>query len=269
MMTLIETNSNNKKTKTEPVLSNDNMNEKEVRRCYCCNRVVDHLEVAYNSDSELGDDVRSLPSVVIANEKIIIDQKLMPGFFCPHCGYLLFEKIEDAEEFLALPSRDGNRLFIFDRFISKEYGKTRAVIDDVGEGWYIVHDLVKLLCYPDVKTMISCLDEEEIKVITRFDHKQLGLPETEEKLVLISESGLFSVIFNSSTCKAKSFMKWVFGEVLPSIKKFDMYAANVAIEELKAGDDSLARYVKPFEKTINHLSARAGQVCCSWCDCNN
>ena len=49
-----------------------------------------------------------------------------------------------------------------------------------------------------------------------------------QKMSFVNEAGLYALIFQSRTEKSKDFKKWVFKEVLPSIRKTGSYNNNIA-----------------------------------------
>lgn len=48
---------------------------------------------------------------------------------------------------------------------------------------------------------------------------------------LINESGLYSLILSSKLPQAKGFKRWVTSEVLPTIRKHGMYAADQLLND--------------------------------------
>ena len=51
------------------------------------------------------------------------------------------------------------------------------------------------------------------------------------KSVLLNESGLYNAIFGSKLENAKKFRKWVFSEVLPSIRKHGAYITDELLQD--------------------------------------
>ena len=47
----------------------------------------------------------------------------------------------------------------------------------------------------------------------------------------INESGLYNAVLGSAKPEAKAFKKWVFEEVLPSIRKHGAYVTDNKLEE--------------------------------------
>ena len=59
--------------------------------------------------------------------------------------------------------------------------------------------------------------DDEDKGVTKCD--TLG---GKQNLVVINESGLYSLILRSNMPRAKEFKRWVTSEVLPSIRKHEL-----------------------------------------------
>lgn len=54
---------------------------------------------------------------------------------------------------------------------------------------------------------------------------------------IINESGLYSLILSSELPEAKKFKKWVTAEVLPSIRKYGIYATDEVIDRILDNPD--------------------------------
>lgn len=85
------------------------------------------------------------------------------------------------------------------------------------EPWFIAKDVCDVLDLQNVSKAINNLDEDE-KGITISD--TLG---GNQKMTIINESGLYSLILRSNKPQAKVFKKWITNEVLPSIRKTGSY----------------------------------------------
>ena len=75
------------------------------------------------------------------------------------------------------------------------------------------------------------------------DEKGLSLIDTiegKQKLAIISESGLYSLVLRSDKPEAKPFRKWVTSEVLPSIRKTGNYSIPGATRDLTKTQKKLA-----------------------------
>jgi anti-repressor protein len=84
----------------------------------------------------------------------------------------------------------------------------------------VAKDVCVVLGRSDVSMAISRLDECEkgASIVCTLGGKQ--------KMAVINESGLYSLIMTSRKPEAKAFKKWVTSEVLPSIRKTGSYGHN-------------------------------------------
>lgn len=92
-----------------------------------------------------------------------------------------------------------------------------------GEPWFVAKDVCQVLGISNHKDAVSRLDDDERKGVGITD--PLGIMQTANA---VSESGLYSLIFQSRKPEAKKFRKWVTGEVLPSIRKKGYYGVKKA-----------------------------------------
>ncbi len=81
------------------------------------------------------------------------------------------------------------------------------------------------------------LNNDEKSNIRRVD---LGLNPGRD-LTLISESGLYKLIMRSDKPEAKSFQNWVTRDVLPAIRKDDMYVQGE--EKVKTGEAAFLSFL--------------------------
>lgn len=109
------------------------------------------------------------------------------------------------------------------------HDSTIAVLNRNGEPWFVAADVCRVLELTNSRMACEGLDDDEKGVSTT---DTLGGP---QKMTIISESGLYSLIFKSRKPEAKTFRKWVTSEVLPTIRKTGGYGlpANFA-EALRA-----------------------------------
>ena len=97
-----------------------------------------------------------------------------------------------------------------------------------GQPYFVGKDVADILSYSNTrKALIDHVDEED-KGVTKCD--TLG---GKQDLIIINESGLYSLILSSKMPKAKKFKRWITNEVLPAIRKHGMYASD----ELLANPD--------------------------------
>lgn len=105
-------------------------------------------------------------------------------------------------------------------FTNKEIGTVRTIVKD-GEPWFVGKDVAEILGYKETAKAIRthiCAEDKGVSV--------LDTPGGQQKITLINESGLYSLILGSKLPKAKTFKRWVTSEVLPTIRKTGGYVAN-------------------------------------------
>ena len=86
------------------------------------------------------------------------------------------------------------------------------------EPWFVAKDVCEVLGIANHKDAASRLDEDERRGVGITD--PIGRPQT---VTAVSESGLYSLVFQSRKAEAKKSRKWVTSEVLPSIRKKGYY----------------------------------------------
>lgn len=122
-------------------------------------------------------------------------------------------------------------------FENPEFGSVRTVEID-GTPWLVGKDVATALGYAKPQNSISRhVDPEDQKVAPIQ-----GTPGGEQEMLIINESGLYSLILSSKMPKAKAFKRWVTSEVLPAIREHGAYESVKAkqhIEQLEATNTRL------------------------------
>lgn len=131
-----------------------------------------------------------------------------------------------------------------------------VLTDESGEPWFVAGEIADVLGYSEASAMTRGLDEDEKGL------QVVQTPGGRQKVIVISESGLYSAILKSEREEAGPFQKWVRAEVLPSIRKTGSYTMPQP-EQLKPADTSglpefrraraLDLAVKSAERILNHL----------------
>ena len=115
-----------------------------------------------------------------------------------------------------------NDLMIFN---NPEFGEIRTVGLD-GEPLLVGKDVALALGYTNPQKAIrDHVDDEDKTVYETFSVN--GTP-----IVLINESGLYSLVLSSKLPGAKKFKRWVTSEVLPSIRKHGAYMTSDTIDKM-------------------------------------
>ncbi len=94
----------------------------------------------------------------------------------------------------------------------------RVLPDDSGNEWWVAADVCRCLDLSNTSKTVQRLDEDEKTTLTV---SYPGAPPT--TFLLINEKGLYRLIFTSTKEQAKAFQDWVFGEVLPAIRRTGRY----------------------------------------------
>lgn len=102
-------------------------------------------------------------------------------------------------------------------FNSPEFGEIRTVVID-GEPWFVGKDTAVALGYSKPQNAIR-------DNVDKDDARKQGILTNggKQEMIIINESGLYSLIFGSKLESAKKFKHWVTSEVLPSIRKTGQY----------------------------------------------
>lgn len=102
-------------------------------------------------------------------------------------------------------------------FNKEEFGEIRSITID-GEPWFVGKDIAKALEYKNPERELRKKVDERDKGVTK-----MVTPGGEQDIIIINESGFYSLVLLSKNAKAKEFKYWVTSEVLPSIRKTGAY----------------------------------------------
>lgn len=108
----------------------------------------------------------------------------------------------------------------FQLFNNPEFGDLRCIEKD-GEPWFVGKDVAAALGYGDTTQAIRKHVDPEDK-----GGVEMTTPGGKQKVIIINESGLYSLIFGSKLEKAKRFKHWVTSEVLPALRKTGSYTIS-------------------------------------------
>lgn len=121
-------------------------------------------------------------------------------------------------------------------FSNPEFGQLRTV-EINGTPWLVGKDIAIALGYKNpqraIRDHVDTEDQGVTKTVT---------PSGEQEMLIINESGLYSLILSSKMPKAKAFKHWVTSEVLPAIHKngaYESFQAKQHIEQLEATNTRL------------------------------
>lgn len=115
-----------------------------------------------------------------------------------------------------------NELQIFE---NAEFGKIRTAEID-GKPYFVASDVAKALGYKDTINAIK----QHCRWVVKHN---IPHPQSKTKIMevnVIPEGDLYRLIGHSELHNAQKFESWVFDEVLPSIRKHGMYAAQELLD---------------------------------------
>lgn len=110
--------------------------------------------------------------------------------------------------------------------------------DEDGEAWFVAQDVCAMLGLGNPTRALANLDDDEKGLTTS---NTLG---GFQQLLIVSESGLYAMIFRSRKPVAKKIRKWVTQEVLPTIRRTGRY-------ELPSNDDAASTEQPGREPFVN------------------
>lgn len=94
----------------------------------------------------------------------------------------------------------------------------RTIMDDGGEPWFVAKDVCRVLEIANHRDAVAQLDEDEKDAV--------GISDAicrEQETTIISESGLYALVFRSRKPQAREFSRWVRKEVLPTLRRTGTY----------------------------------------------
>ena len=103
------------------------------------------------------------------------------------------------------------------------------VIDRQGAAWFIANDVCRALELANPRDAVKKLDDDEKGVVSS---DTLGGP---QEATIISESGVYTLIFKSRKPSAVAFRKWVTADVLPTLRRTGQYDMSAENDDAPAG----------------------------------
>ena len=129
-------------------------------------------------------------------------------------------------------------------FTNEQFGSVRTVVKD-NEPWFVAADVCKALELGNNRQAITRLDDDEKGVIST------DTPGGSQEMAIVNEPGLYSLVLGSRKPEAKEFKRWITHEVIPSIRKYGMYAT----EELLADPDFAIKVFQQMKADREALKA--------------
>ena len=89
--------------------------------------------------------------------------------------------------------------------------------------WFVAKDVCEVLELSNPSVAVDSLDSDER---AKFNLGRSSIHGGGGDINIISESGLYALIFKSRKPEAKKFRKWITSEVLPTLRRTDSYSVQ-------------------------------------------
>ena len=142
-------------------------------------------------------------------------------------------------------------------FQNPEFGEVRTVTID-GEYWFVGSDVARALGYSKlneaVRTNTREMDTTTAGVIDSIGRTQ--------QMVVINESGLYDMIFESRLPKARDFRHWVTSDVLPELRRTGSYSIQEKPDSYTISDpvERAKRWIEEQEESRREKQALENKV---------
>lgn len=134
-------------------------------------------------------------------------------------------------------------------FENKEFGFVRTVM--VGnEPWFVGKDVAAALGYKNPQEAVRTHIFDEDKGVS-----EILTPGGTQKLTVINESGLYSLILASKIPSARAFKKWVTSEILPTIRRHGAYISDPLRQKIADNPGLLEKIVETMMYERNRANS--------------
>jgi prophage antirepressor-like protein len=132
----------------------------------------------------------------------------------------------------------------------------RHHLDEHGEPWFVAKDVCDYLELENPSQAYKRVPDEDRGVST------IDTPSGSQQMVIVNEPGLYRLIFESRKPEAEAFKRWVFRELLPSLRRNGYYRLSghsVLGMNMGGGKGKLGR--QPFADVLRQrgISQRAAR----------
>lgn len=127
-------------------------------------------------------------------------------------------------------------------FNFQEDYQVRTLLQKDKSIWFIAKDVCEVLKFSETAAATRHLEEDETMSV-----KLAGM---NMKSTIISESGLYALIFKSRKPQAKKFRKWVTSEVLPQIRKTGIYSTESTESQSQISQHAVISFMQAATDTF-------------------
>ncbi len=119
------------------------------------------------------------------------------------------------------------------------------VVDREGEPWFVGKDICKVLDISKHHQALESLDGDERGTSI------VGTPSGDQTMIVVSEAGVYRLVFRSRKPEAERFKRWLAHDVLPAIRRTGRYGPAAPVAEPE-GERDLAH--APLSAKVGLLS---------------
>ncbi|MFC5505160.1 Bro-N domain-containing protein [Bosea massiliensis] len=117
-----------------------------------------------------------------------------------------------------------------------EQSAVRAVFCD-DEPWFVGKDVCAALGHSNHNVALERLDEDEKGVSNVYPLSKSAVGGGAQEMVIISEAGVYQLVFTSRTAKAKAFKRWLAHEVLPTLRRTGRFIIGADAPDMPVSAD--------------------------------
>lgn len=136
-------------------------------------------------------------------------------------------------------------------FTNEEFGEVRTLVVN-NEPMFVGSNVATILGYANPQKAIRDHVDDDDKLTER-----IVLSGQNREVVIINESGMYSLILSSKLPTAKKFKRWVTSEVLPAIRKTGGY---MVAQQYETPEQLMARALRVANETLARQNAKMEQV---------
>lgn len=136
-------------------------------------------------------------------------------------------------------------------------GQQVRTVEKDGEIWFVAKDVCDILELTNPSEALRSLDNDERSTLRITEGTSIsgGNP----NMNVITESGVYALVFKSRKPEAKQFSRWVRSEVLPSIRKTGTYMTPNAVEKILNDPESFIEMIRAYQSEKERADLLAHQ----------
>lgn len=132
-------------------------------------------------------------------------------------------------------------------FMSDKFGGVRTILRD-GQLWFVAVDICKVLNIGNATNAVKRLEADETEVISIK-----GISRSNDKLIIVNESGLYALTLSSRRPEATAFKHWITHEVIPAIRKQGAYITPKVADDILMNPDFLIQLAERRKQEIAQM----------------